>query len=221
MNLGDLRKSFREKTGDLARPYLWSDAEVDAYINEALVEAVDRGLMVFDRDSFTVDVEVGVTEYQLDASIIRVKEVWVTTKDGVALDTPELLHPSRAYAGYDRDVFSELSQDSQGYRVEEDNLFVLGADPSVSAILELVVYRYAKELGDDDATPEIPNMYHSKMLSWALKLAYLKQDADTLNSNASDRHEAEFARTFGQSKTAQQHRQRRNKVARSYKTPCY
>lgn len=221
MNLSDLRKSFRVKTGDLASPYLWKDEEIDGYINEALVEAVDRGLTVFDRDSFTVDVEVGVTAYQLDASIIRVKEVWVTTKDGIVLDAPELMHPSRAYAGYERDVFSELSQDSQGYRVEEDGLFVLGADPAVSAVLSLVVHRYARTLEDDSDTPEIANMYHNRMLEWALKLAYLKQDADAFDPNASDRHDAEFSRTFGPPKTAQQHRQRRRKAARSYKTPCY
>ena len=217
MNLGELRDSFRVKTGDTARPYLWLDPEVDGYINEAYTEAVDRGLVIYDRESFTVDVEVGVTDYQLDPSIIRVKAANVTVKDGVELDEPEPVYLSnRRYDG----TFSEPYQ-PQGYRIDEDGMFVLVASPTVTATIALEVHRYPKTLVEDDDEPEIQSIYHAKMLAWALKLAYLKQDADTFDAKASERFEAEFTRTFGPSKTAQQHRQRRRKVARSYKTPGY
>ena len=76
-------------------------------------------------------------------------------------------------------------------------------------------------LESDDDEPVVMAIYHQKMLSWALKLAYLKPDADTFDLGLSDKHDEEFTRTFGPPKTAQDHRQRRRRQARSYKTPGY
>ncbi len=221
MNLGELRLGFRNRASDTSKPYLWKDPEVDGYINEALIEAVDRGLMIYDRESITIDVEAGVTDYALDPRIIRVKEVWITSKDGVDLDVPELLRLAERDFGY---MFSQAfgrQRDAQGYRIDEDGLFVLDAVPATIAGLRLVVYRYADALKEDEDEPEIPEMYHAKILEWALKLAYLKQDADAYDPAASERHDAEFTRTFGHPKTAQQHRQRRRRAARSIKTPGF
>ena len=217
MNRGELRNLFRLKTQDNKKPYLWPDTEVDTYINEAYLEAVDRGLVIYDRESFTIDVEVGVASYPLDKAIIRVKAAAITTKDGVALDDPEPLRlGNRRY-----DFMAGEFPDPQGFVVNEDGLFVLGAKPTTTAIIALEVYRYPDLLENNDDEPEIPAIYHAKMLSWALKLAYLKQDSDAFDANASERHDAEFTRTFGPSKTAQQHRQRRRNSARSIKTPGY
>ncbi len=74
---------------------------------------------------------------------------------------------------------------------------------------------------DDDSEPDIPEAYHRKMLFWAMKLAYQRPHEDTYDKAASDRYDAEFTRTFGPPKTAQQHRQRRRNSARSIKTPGY
>ena len=221
MNLGELRSDFRGRVCDTKKPYLWSDREVDGYINEALIEAVDRGLMIYDRESFTVDVAVGVTDYALDKSIIRVNAALVTSKDGVALDEPELLRLAERESGFVYHQQFGRHHDLQGYRIDEDGTFVLDATPSTVATLSLEVYRYADALQDDSDEPEIPNKYHAKMLDWALKLAYLKQDADTYDPSAAERHDAEFARTFGTPKTAQQHRQRLRRAARSIKTPWF
>lgn len=221
MNLGELRTGFRNRSGDTKKPYLWSDPEVDGYINEALIEAVDRGLMIYDRESFTVDVEVGVIDYALDKSIIRVNEVLVTSKDGVALDEPEQLRLAERESGFMYHQQFGHHHDLQGYRIDEDGTFVLDATPTTVATLSLAVYRYADALKDEGDEPEIPEMYHAKLLEWALKLAYLKQDADAYDPSASDRHDAEFTRTFGPPKTAQQHRQRLRRAARSIKTPGF
>jgi len=217
MNLSGLRDSFRVRAGDTKKPYLWSDPEVDAYINEAYTEAVDRGLVIYDRESFTVDVEVGVTDYQLDPAIIRVKGAEVTSRAGVELDDPEPMRlGDRRY-----DFTYREYQDSEAYRIEEDGMFVLAFTPTEVSVIALEVHRYPDPLESDDDEPQIQPIYHYKMLSWALKLAYLKQDADTLDPAASDKHDMEFSRTFGLPRTAQDHRQRRRNHARSYKTPGY
>lgn len=221
MNRGELRSTFRNRAGDTKKPYLWSDAEVDGYINEALFEAVDRGLMVYDRESFTIDVEIGVIDYALDKSIIRVNEVLVTSKDGVELDEPELLRLAERESGFMYHQQFGRHHDLQGYRIDEDGTFVLDAIPSTTATLSLAVYRHADALEADGDEPEIPAAYHAKLIAWALKLAYLKQDADAYDPAASERHDAEFTRTFGPPKTAQQHRQRLRRAARSIKTPGF
>lgn len=210
MNRGELRNLFRVLSVDTAKPYLWADDEVDVYINEAYTEAVDRGLVIYDRESFTVDVEVGVTAYQLDKSIIRVKEAILTAKGGIVLDDPLPLNKSNPWG-----------TDPQGYAIEEDGVFVLAAPSNEAGIIALAVYRYPKPLESDSDELMIPPIYHAKMLSWALKLAYQKPDSDTFNADLSRRHDDEFTRTFGPHKTAQQHRQRSRNSARSIKTPGY
>lgn len=210
MNRGELRSLFRTKTKDLKKKYLWDDPEINSYINEAYTEAVDRGLIIYDRESFTVDVEIGVTEYKLDPLIIRVKEAEITEKSGVALDDPVTLNKKNPW-----DI------DPQGYLIEEDGVLVLATPPSETAVIALTVYRYPSPMENDKDVPEIAEIYHTKMLSWALHLAYQKPDSDTFDANLSERYDAEFTRTFGPSKTAQQHRQRRRNSARSIKTPGY
>jgi hypothetical protein len=75
MTYGELAAVLRTEMRDTLPPYDFSDDEIRLYINESIFEAVDRGLMIYDRESFTVDIEIGVQEYQLDTAIIRVKLV--------------------------------------------------------------------------------------------------------------------------------------------------
>lgn len=217
MDLNDLRRRYRERTADLQQPYFWSDSEVDALINEAYHEAVDRGLMIFDRDSFQVDFELGVIEYPLDSRIIRVKAANIISKDGVTLDKPEPLRLSDATADFTYQQYFDL----QGFRVDEDNTIILATAPTVVMTVQLIVHRYPDLLCRDDDEPVIPEFYHEKMLDWAIKRGLLKNDADTIHPVDSDRLDVEFTRTFGPPKTAQQQRQRRRHAARSLKTPSF
>jgi hypothetical protein len=219
MNLSGLRDSFRARAGDTKKPYLWSDLEVDAYINEAYTEAVDRGLVIYDRESFTVDVEVGITDYQLPPAIIRVIGAAVTSRSGV--DLPESEPEPMRLSNRRYDFTSREFVDGAAYRIDEDGMFVLASSPTEAAVIALEVHRYPDMLEGDDDEPVVMAIYHQKMLSWALKLAYLKPDADTFDLGLSDKHDEEFTRTFGPPKTAQDHRQRRRRQARSYKTPGY
>lgn len=217
MNLGDLRARYRQRTTDVSRPYFWDDDEVDALINEAYHEAVDRGLVILDRDSFEVEFELGVTEYQLDPRIIRVREANIISKDGVTLDRPEPMRLTDSKASYNYQQFFDL----QGFRVDEDNMLILATPPTTVMVIRLIVHRYPDPLVDDGDEPVIAEFYHEKMLDWAIKRGLLKNDADTIHPVNSDKLDAEFARTFGQPKTAQQHRQRRRHAARSLKTPSF
>ena len=89
MKLSALRSTFRVCAGDTIRPYYWKDPEVDVFINDAYTEAVDRGLVIYDRESFTIDVEPGGTDYQLPPAVIRVMGAAVTSRSGVDLPEPE------------------------------------------------------------------------------------------------------------------------------------
>jgi len=217
MNLGELRDKYRIKAGDKRKPYFWEDDEIDGYINEALYEAVDRGLMIYDRESFVVSVEPDTTQYPLDKKIIRVAEAFVTSKNGVALDRPLPLRLSDRKGDFTYQQYFDL----QGYRISEDMIFILATPPLDTFEVALVVHRYPNALESDSDSPEIDDIYHDKMLSWALKLGMLKQDADTVSEITSDKWDAEFTRTFGPPKTAQQHRQRKRRFARTLKTPSF
>ena len=216
MNLGDMRAHVRNVVGDKAKPPFASDQELNLYLNAGLFEAVDRGLMILDREKYTVDVEAGVSEYPLSDRIIRVQSAAVISKDGVALERPELMVKAFASEGANNTPTGWNSYPI-GWRIEEDGLFVLSANPATKAEIQLVVWRYARPLEGDGDEPEIAQFYHLPMTQWAVRMYYLKQDADVFDAKASARADEEFARVFGQPKSAQDHRRRRREASRSIK----
>lgn len=70
---------------------------------------------------------------------------------------------------------------------------------------------------DDDA-PEIHERFHRRMIDWALRCAYLTQDADTFDEQAAMKYEAAFDRSFGvrlDSNVQRKHRSKRPNTVKS------
>ena len=232
MNLGELRDRYRLKLDDRGTPPLWSDDEADGDINLAYIEAVDRGLVIFDRTSFTVSTVATQAEYQLDPVIIRVKRAWLVglaVVDGVTEDDIPLyeMTADEVYAWMNFDRFGSYATSptvtfsSSSYGMTEDGAFIVVPTPSEARTIRLEVWRYPLvSLVDDNDTPEIPTIYHDKMLAWAMYLAYEKQDSDTKDAAKAKKCADDFERDFGPPKNAWQRRaQLENRTLRVRPSP--
>ena len=202
MNLGELRSLFRLRAADTAAPYLWSDDEIDAYLNEAENEAAERAGLIYDDTSTAtvINVVAGITRYALDPSILRI--------DLAVLDATSPLA-----------ILDRMESSPRGvYLIPDSTSLELNFEPQAAGTLQLGVYRLPlNPMSLDYDTPEIHQKYHSKLLDWVLHMAYLKPDADAFDQTKADRHEAKFIASFGQSVDAnvqRKQRERRRHVVR-------
>jgi hypothetical protein len=77
MNFGELRDEFNRLTDNYAAPSLWGADEVDSKINLAYYEACDRGMLIYDRNTFTVNTQPNVSGYPLDKRIQSIKRAFL------------------------------------------------------------------------------------------------------------------------------------------------
>lgn len=202
MNLGDLRSLFRLRAADSVAPYLWSDDEIDDHLRESENEAAERASLIYDDTSpeTVVAVVAGTTRYALDPSILRI--------DLAVLDNTSPLA-----------VLDRRERSPRGlFLIPDSTSLELNFEPQAAGTLQLGVYRLPlNPMSLDTDTPEIHRKYHSKLLDWALHLAYLKPDADAFDQSKADRHEAKFIANFGQRVDAnvqRKQRERRRHVVR-------
>jgi hypothetical protein len=230
LDLAALRAEFRLLTGDTAVPALWSDAEVDRLINLALVEACDRGMLIFDRSSFTITTTPAVSEYALNPSILRIKAAWLVGLTVDAVKNDDLLLPEMtddeltAWARWYRfgadSASSTVSFGTSRYGVTEDRKFIISPTPTEARAINFDVWRLPVVLVADSDVPEIASIYHAKLLSWVLHLGYSKLDSETYNEKLAEKYEADFERDFGPPKNAMQRRaQLENRTLRTRPSP--
>ena len=227
-NLAGLRGQFRVIADDKEAPFLWDDTEVNRLINLAYIEAVDRGLVIYDRDSFTIDTVVGLDEYPLDPSIIRIKQAWLVANVAGEDDQPlftltsdEVLDWTRWYRFGGDIMYQTVSFGTTRYGVTEDRQFIVAPKPTEVRTIRLEAWRHPMtELVADADVPEIPTIYHRKMLAWAAHLAFDNQDADTADAAKAKKFAEDFERDFGPLKNAQQRRaQLENRTLRVRPSP--
>lgn len=197
MTLQQLLAQLRIDLDDTEEDYLWSDAELTLYINEAQKEAVRRSRLIIDQatpEICTIEVTAGTSLYPLSKKIIRVLGVKPSWDDGrpmrKAVTREKELH-NPTWEMDESDTPCEYLLDYQSDHI------MLAEKPLSDGTLNLRVYR--EPLADMTASsdePEIAERYHRKLLHWARHEAYLKPDSDTQDKAASkdalDLFELEF-----------------------------
>jgi hypothetical protein len=216
MTLAELISAFRARADDATEPYLWSDDEVILILNEAQVEAATRAKLI--RDATTPAVtEIAVTSTDVDsplhAAILSVEYAKLASQ-------PKPLT---------RTTVEELDENYPDWRamvgqpkfyVEDNSRIRLVPQSPMDDTLSLTVFRLPlTAMATDTDTPEIHPKYHYRMLDWALRCAYLKQDAETLDKAKAGEYQALFEQSFGVLPDANvQRKQRRHKpsIVRMY-----
>ena len=228
MQLGDLLSELREnvlhdKSDQVAgaSDYLWTDATLVRYIDEAHRRMARRGLMI--RDSTTASVTQITTVnnqqfYPLDPSVLAVLSLqmvgdnqtlaragydafnnyYTNVPDTMFFDPSQLsnMQPGKAVAwSTDQSV---IADPNGSWSVINLTLYPVIATPYDNIVGNMRVIRLPIErfsTANLTAYPEIPEDHHLDMLDWAAYLALRSVDTDVAGANAAARA-ADFAARF-------------------------
>lgn len=217
---------LRDRSDLMSGPddYLWSDAQLVRYINEAEGILARKGLVI--RDATTsavvnVTLAEGVTQYTLHPSVIAVISAQFTGDVGdlaraghSALNSYQ--HPDPLY--FDPAQLSVLppgkplafSTDEQlDTATGKTGIVSLRVYPAPNAeyagdVVKLRVVRkplVALSTALLSATPEVPEEYHLGLLDWAAYRALRNSDSDAGGVEKADKYKAEFEAMVAQART--------------------
>lgn len=209
MTLAELRLAARMRLDDQISPYLWSDNELNSFINQAVNEACLRARLNVDTstpDVALIKVVAGTASYAIHRAVFQVERVYLET-------SAEVLFPF-GYA--DLDQFDQSWAQRSGrpkYYNLDMNYFMEGGElkhrltinptPIINENMRLTVYRLPLEaMSADGDEPDVPLQYQPDLLHWVCHLAYLKQDTEVSNPKAALEYEARFEQAFGKRRTA-------------------
>lgn len=201
MNSTELYDLFRTDVRDVEAPYLWSDDEVWAYMNDAynMFFRLTQGIADSLTDKVTLVSAIASTAYSdLHPSILNIRQAY-RVADGakVHIISPENL--SGIMADDYGVVPTQLVQNDEG----EVKFGVLGLDrgkirwvmiPAVDQDIRLHVYRLpiVPITGEDQELTDLQDIHHFHLLKWMKALAYQKQDAETFDRQHSNENERAF-----------------------------
>lgn len=197
MTLEEFRLRFRQGTGDLSKPYLWSDEEVDQFANDAEDEACRRaGLLVDSSSPEASEIVISARDEAVDLheSVIFVRRARLASS-GRTLSPRVARAMDEECPGWE-DTPASIPQifvpDWESGKLR------LWPPAAQADTLKLTVVRTPLvPMEKDGDSPSIPRRYHAALLDWMYHLAYLKQDADAFDPKKAAQHEGRFTAEFG------------------------
>lgn len=213
MNAKSLKDLFRSEIDDTVAPYLWSDGEVAAYMDDALKMFCREvgGILDSSSSMCSVDIEVGEPFADIDQRILRVRRI---QRDS---DAKRLT------------LYSIEDADAEGIRLTTQQgpveIVITGIEqnklrwvrvPAYADTASLMVERLPlQEITDTFKQPlEIEPQHHQHLLLWMKHRAYLKQDSDTFDQRKADDFEARFMRYCATAKTEKEVKRHKTRTVR-------
>lgn len=200
MNTTELLELFRKDVRDEARPYLWSDAEILTYMNDAYFmfvrlvggipdftsEACSVAATAFERDGVLHEAVLVVRAATLESDGHEVKVINIQ-------DTGRLVDVDY---GVVRSINTNNSTGEIRYmvvgmergKVQFVNIPVV--DENVLLVIDRLPLVPLTELDQD--IRDIDSMHHPHLLRWMQKWAFSKTDADTYDPKKAALSEREF-----------------------------
>jgi len=201
MTLAELIRRVRVDGNDKVAPYFWADADITAWLNDAVAEAALRGRLMHESDDAAVcqiAVEAERSAYPLHEALFELTYVGFLDAGTyrprtIRLVSTEWLDASirewRTSRGYPQ------------YAIQSDKGLRLVPRPSEPGKLVLEGYRLplaAMKLADKDtAEPEIAAAHHPHLVHWALHRGFSIPDMESFDPNRAAAAEDEFTRYFG------------------------
>jgi hypothetical protein len=212
VNLEELRSATRTILRDRAKPYLWQDEELNLYLNEAEREATERGQLILDisvPEVAVIKVKAGTRTYKLHPSVIKILRAKLDSGSQPLVETSTQEMDGGLYAcGSNWDT---LEGPVLRYIQNDDKSITLIRIPVEDDTLRMRVTRFPlRPMKEDRDCPEIATHLHFRMLDWALRCAYRKQDPETLDEKKAAEYEADFTASFGVRPDANVQRKRRD-----------
>lgn len=198
MTLAELIAAFRTDADDLvANPYLWSDAELTRWANEAEQEAALRAKLLFDASTTAVcqiAVLAGTTSYALHAKVHDVEHARTIDSGGTVtrLTLTDRIELERVRPDWRYETREPRALIRYDGRIELDCI------PDANYTLRLEVHRLPlTDMSTSGHIPEIAAIHHRHLVKWMLHRAYERPDSETRDPDKSARAEKEFTKVFG------------------------
>jgi hypothetical protein len=191
MTLADLLARCRSESKDETAPYLWSDPEWTAWLNEAETEVCIRARLIED-EAIVGTITAGDSYVDLPETAFSVSRAAIVGGSS-RLRLIERHNLDLCGSGRWED---ETGTPDRAYRT--GNKLRLVPTPVEDGSISISAFcTPSYPMVSDSDVPEIASRLHHHLVDWALRNAYRKPDVDAFDPAAADRHEAEFARVFG------------------------
>lgn len=200
MTSDELYDLFRSDVMDTAAPYLWSDDETYAYMNDAyyMFVRLTGGIPDFTSSACTVTATANQATTALDPSILVVRTATLDPSgDKVkVINAQDLDSLSDEDYGMLRTLNSTVSKGKVRYMVigmQADAVRWVNI-PDTTYTVKLVIDRLPRTtISDGGQTFEgVKPHHHFHFLKWMRHLAYSKQDAETFDKARSQQEKADF-----------------------------
>ena len=200
MNLLDLHTVFRREMADTVEPYLWGDAECTEFANDALMEAVRRGLLIIDSTTTAICNIAYTTDpvLSLDYRVIAIRSALISGQS-IPLERVTVDWMDYNYPGWRSTTAAIPTMYIADWGSRKIRLY---PDPTTSGTVLLSVHREPTALTAFGDIPEIPTRFHRSLVHGMKYRAYLKGDTEVSNQAAAAREEAAFAAEFGERRSA-------------------
>lgn len=195
MTLSELRDSFRRKSGDLAKPYFFTDAELDEWANEAEVEACRRAHLIVDSQGQIAQLSVAAGEsvLDIDSRIIAIRRARLSS--GRTLRPVVVRSMDESCPGWENATASTPVIYIPDYQTSAIRLHPPSA--AKDTVYLTVVRAPMNRMVEDDDCPEIAERYHSALVEYMLAEGFGTADADMFDPKRVERSAANFAAEFG------------------------
>lgn len=187
MTVGDLIKAFREDEHDSVAPFMWSDAQLWRFANEALIEFAVQTKSIYDDEgeASVIDYRAGEQDLDLHPAVIDVIEAYAGNRT-LRIAAPGAVRRSALPCGGQPELLV-LNRSS--------GLMRMYPAPATAGTLELLVVRKPLvEVGEADSIPDVPIDERRHLLQFIKHRAYSVPDADTFDAGRSAHFLAEFER---------------------------
>lgn len=201
MRSDELYDLFRADVVDDVSPYLWSDAEVYRYMNEAYYMFVRRTGGIPDVTTpkvCEIPIVLGERDADLDTSILRIREAYLGSNDYELkiINAEDLESLTTEDYGVLRNLNNFTTPGEVRYMITglEDGLVRWLHVPAANDVAYLTVDRLPLDTitCGGQSFEGVRSEHHYYFLMWMRHLAYRKQDADTFNLVKSDQERNDF-----------------------------
>jgi hypothetical protein len=215
----ELLALFRADAVDDTTPYLWTDDEVYAYINDAYFMFVRLTGGISDATSpvCQIPITAGVRDAEIDESILRIREAYLTSNNRElrVINAEDLESLTTEDYGIIRNLNNFTDPGEVRYMITglEDGLVRWVQPPAEDDEANLIVERLplAKITKSGQCFSGVREEHHYHLLKWVRHLAYRKQDADAFNLIKSDQEREDF---YAYCQLAQREKDRRRHKVR-------
>jgi len=191
MTLAELRAHTRTALlRDEAIPYLWTDAELDRYLNEAYrLFAIRTHCFVSGFESFcSFETEPGEFSYALDSRIIQVNEMYVTT-----CDDPPIRTKLRDNTRNQQQYYNVTGKPSCFLMQAVAGAVRLSPIPDDVYTIDMVcAHKPIKMLTSDGVENALPEEYELALCDYAAHRALINNDPEKANMASAKEFKAQW-----------------------------